>query len=358
MAIKGEEILLREQAILDEIIQYYLDTREAISARTLSKISRLALSPTTIRNLMEDLSAEGLLTTEGATRGRVPTQKAFVVYVTRLSEHPVAPSPVGPQVDVMEEGRLPRLPSVVGRIGRALAAETGFAALAALPERDRYPLDWASFAALPKRQVLVSVGTTFGDVWSKVLVAPEPFPDDLLQQVGRFVNETYRGQAIEAIRRDVMSGEPKRLLQDMPSLGAAFRMLRRAFEWPDEPDRPVWGMEHFCSIPECQGPQQLLRIHNALTAPDFLMHALARARHIQGGWVAIGTETGYPGLENCALVAYPFGLGDWQAQLAVLGPMRMDYGRVFGLTVRSAEALSGYLHEMAEGSGNDGHPAH
>jgi heat-inducible transcriptional repressor len=351
MAIKGVDILRREQAILEEIIQYYMDTHEAISARTLSKISRLALSPTTIRNLMEDLSAEGLLTTEGATRGRVPTQKAFVVYVTRLGEHPVPQPARAPEMVPMQEGRSPLLHAVVHQVGRFLVGETGCAALAALPERDRYPLDWVQFAALPGRQVLVTVGTLFGDVWSKVLIATEPFPDELLREVGRFINEHYRGRAIEVVRRDIMAGEPKQVLAEMPSLGAAFRMLRRAFEWQDEPDRPVWGMESFYGIPECQDPRQLLHIHRALDDPDFIAHTLVRARQIQGGWIAIGTETGYAGLENCALAAFPFGHGDWQGRLAVLGPMRMDYARVFSLVARSAEVVSQYLGEMVESAG-------
>lgn len=350
MTIKGAEILRREQAILDEIIQYYMAHHEAISARTLSKISRLALSPTTIRNLMEDLSAEGLLTTEGVTRGRVPTQKAFTIYVTRLAERPVPKAAKVPAVEPMEEGRPPRLHAVVRQLGRFLAHETGCAVVAALPERDRYPLDWVQFASLPKRQVLVTVGSLFGDVWSKVLVAAEPFPDDLLREVGRFINETYRGRAIETIRSDIMAGEPKRLLEDMPSLGAAFRMLRRAFEWDDEPDRHLWGMENFYTIPECNTPEQLLRIHRALGEPDFQERVLARARRIQDGWIAIGTETGHRGLENCALVAYPFGLWEWQGRLGVLGPMRMDYGQVFGLTARSAEIITQYLRDMAEGA--------
>jgi heat-inducible transcriptional repressor len=358
MASKAADIRQREQAILDEIIQYYLERHEAISARTLSKISRLALSPTTIRNLMEDLSAEGFLTTEGVTRGRVPTQKAFVVYVTRLGEQPAPPPPPEPPSAAMEEGHLPRLHTVVEQVGRTLAAETGCAVVAALPERDRYPLDWASFAALPKRQVLVSVGTLFGDVWSKVLIAAEPFPDELLQQVGRLVNENYRGRAIEAIRRDVMSGGPKRLLEDMPSLGAAFRMLRRAFEWDEEPDRPVWGMENFYRVPECCDAEQMLQIHRAVEDPDLLERTLPRARPIQGGRIAIGTEMGYPGLEVCALVAFPFGLGDWGGTLAVLGPMRMDYPGVFSLTARSAEAISAYLREMAEGATHHPGSAH
>jgi heat-inducible transcriptional repressor len=350
MANKDVELLQREQAILEEIIRYYMDTHEAISARTLSKISSLALSPTTIRNLMEDLSAEGLLSTEGATRGRVPTEKAFVVYVSRLGEHPV-PAPTRlPKGMPMEEGRPPRLYAVLRQVGQFLADETGCAAVAALPRRDRYPLDWVRFASLPGRQVLVTVGTSFGDVWSKVLMAAGPFPEELLQQVGRFINEHYRGHAIEAVRQDIMAGEPKGLLEQMPSLGAAVRMLRRAFEWQDEPDRHLWGLENFFDLPEFTGPRELRRVHRALSDPDLLQRTLEHARPIQGGWIAIGSETGYPGLEQCALAAYPFGHGEWQGRLAVLGPMRMDYPRVFGLVARSADVVTQYLGEMAAGA--------
>ncbi len=345
-----EELLRREQAILEEIIQYYMDKHEAISARTLSKISRLALSPTTIRNLMEDLSAEGFLTTEGVTRGRVPTQKAFAIYVTRLGKRPREVQVHPPPIEAMEEGHPPRLQAVVRSLGRFLADETGCAALAMLPERDRYPVDWVRFVAVAEREVLVTVKTMFGDVWSKVLLANERFPEDLLRQVADFINENYRGSAIEAIRADVMSGEPKRVLQDMPSLGAAFRMLRKAFEWEHEPERPMWGLEHFFRIPELQHPAQLLHIHQATSDPHFLPRALARARRIEGGWIAIGTETGYAGLEECALVGFPFGLWDWQGRLAVLGPMRMDYARVFGLTARCAEEISDHLKDAAAGS--------
>jgi heat-inducible transcriptional repressor len=348
---KGEQIVQREQAILDEIIQYYMHHHEAISARTLAKISRLELSPTTIRNLMEDLSADGLLATEGATRGRVPTQKAFIVYVTRLGERPALQAPRAPQVPAMAEGRPVRLHAVVRQVGRFVSSEAGCAVLAALPHRDRYPLDWVQFAALPKRQVLVSVGTLFGDVWSKVLLAAEPFPDELLREVARFINEHYRGRAIEAVRRDIMAGEPKSLLEDMPSLGAAFRMLRRAFEWDDEADRPQWGLEHFFGFPECNDPRRLALIQRAIGDPEFLPRTLARARPIREGWIAIGTEIGQPGLEGCALVASAFGLGEWQGQLAVLGPMRMDYASVFGLVTRSTQTVSQFLREMAAGAG-------
>ena len=350
MATRAYEVPQREHAILEEIIQYYLDRHEAISARTLAKISRLSLSPTTIRNLMEDLSTAGLLTTEGVTRGRIPTQKAFAIHVARLGERKVQPKARPPQIAAMEEGKPERLQAVVHQMGRFLAGQTGCLALAALPQHDRYPLDWVRFASMPDRQVLVTLRTLFGDLWCKLLVSADPFPDDLLEEVGRFINTTYRGRTLAAIRNDIMAGEPKELLASMPSLGAAFRMLRKAFEWEQGRDRPTWGTDNLYRIPELHVPEQLLSIHRALSDAEFLSDTLQRGRRVNGGWIAIGTETGYPGLENCALTGYPFGWRNWQGLVAVLGPMRMNYAQVFGLTAECAGVIDRFLQNSAAGA--------
>lgn len=345
MAMKGEDTLKREQAILEEIIRYYMDRHEAISARTLSKISRLALSPTTIRNLMEDLSEEGFLTTEGVSRGRIPTQKAFAIHVTQLGDRP-PPTPADtPNITAMEEGEPPLLPSAVHQIGRYLEQHSGCAVCISLPRKDLYPLDWVRFSSIPYNQVLVSMRTLFGDLWSKVLISSDPFPEELLREVGRFINENYRGRTLEAIRDDIMAGEPKDLLADMPSLGAAFRMLRKAFEWNEEPKHRVWGMDNLYRMPECQDSELLVLIHKALEDPGFLTATLERARRVGGGWISLGTETGYAGLEMCALVGYPFAWREWRGLLGILGPMRMNHANVLGLAATAGQALGEHLED-------------
>lgn len=343
MARKETDPFAREMAILDEIIQYYVAHHEAISARTLSKISSLALSPTTIRNLMEDLSADGFLTAEGVTRGRIPTQKAFAIYVTRLDRRKVQPKQPPPQIAVLEEGRTPTLAEVLDQVGRFLAAETGCVVLAELPPRDRYPINWVRLVSTPGDRVLVVLQTLYGDLWSKLLVAGSPFPEGLLEEVTRFINGRYHGHPSEQVRADIMSGEPKELLADMPSLGAAFRMLRKAFEWDDTPSSRVWGRQALFDLPEVADAAHLKALDALLQRSDLVSGALASGRVVDEGRVAIGTETGLDVLENFALVGFPFGRGRWQGMLAVLGPMRLEYPSVVGLTAQSARALSDHL---------------
>lgn len=328
----------RELAILEEIIQYYLVHHEAISARTLAKVSRLALSPTTIRNLMEDLSAEGFLTSAGVPRGRVPTQKAFGIYVTRLTPTPAH----GQAASRPPAQHLPTLDAALDQVGSELAQQTGCVALAAFPSADAYPLGWVHFGAVPGSRVLVAVNTLLDDLWSKVLETATPFPDDLLREVVSFINERYRGAPLRRIRQDIMAGEPKEMLDRLPSLGAAFRMLRKAFEWDPAPQR-VWGRENLFLMQAGQDARQLYLLQQALADPDLLRRGLGLARGVAGAQVALGTETGYEGLEECAIIGHAFGAGEWEGNLGVLGPMGMDYSRVLDAVTLAARTLSDFV---------------
>jgi heat-inducible transcriptional repressor len=339
-----DRLLEREAQILEEIIQYYLKHQEAVSARTLSKISRLDLSPTTIRNLMEDLSSGGFLTSEGVPRGRIPTQKAFTIYVTRLGGRPARGHP--PELRLQGRDGLPYLLEALEQVGLSLAEHTGWVAVASLPPRDRYPLDWVRLDNVPRKQVLVTLRTAFGDLWSKLIPATTPFPDDLLQQVTQYINSSYRRAPLERIRRDVMAGEPKDVLERMPSLGAAFRLLRRAFEWEDGPESRNWGREHLLRSAQGQDPQRLMLFARILSDPLLLPNARANGRAVESGWVSIGTETGYRGLEDCSIVGHPFRVDGWEGQLGVLGPMGMNYGHALQLTTQAAEALTGLLVDL------------
>ena len=349
--MKQETREQRQRAILTEIVQFYLTRQEAISARPRSKLSSLSLSPTTIRNLMEDLSLEGFLTSEGVSRGRIPTQKAFTIYVTRL--RPEAPEP-GHEAPVMEmegEDGFPTLEGALEKVGHFLAEQTGFMALVSLPEKDRYPLHWVRLVNIADDRVLVAVQSLFGDLWSKVIRATEPLPASVLKEAEWQICRRYHGTPIERIRNDIMSGAPKAFLEETPSMGAIFRLLRQAFDWEKGPGWKVWGMENLYGVPEYQEPEKMLRLHHALEDPNLLHQVLKNGRAVDAGRVSIGTETGYDGLEDSSVVGYPFAYNGWGGTIALLGPMRMDYPFIFQLVAGAARTLETSLQDIRANAG-------
>src|SRR3982751_113501 len=84
----SEELSKRELRVLDAVIRSYVETAEPAGSRTLSRRFGLGVSPATIRNTMSDLEEKGFLFHPHTSAGRVPTNKAYRLYVDSLLTFP------------------------------------------------------------------------------------------------------------------------------------------------------------------------------------------------------------------------------------------------------------------------------
>jgi transcriptional regulator of heat shock response len=80
------ELTERKLKILQAIISDFIQTAEPVGSRTLSKKYELEISPATIRNEMADLEDMGYLTHPHTSAGRVPSDKAYSLYVNNLMD--------------------------------------------------------------------------------------------------------------------------------------------------------------------------------------------------------------------------------------------------------------------------------
>ena len=71
----------REREVLTTIIEAYIASAAPVGSRIVSKRSSLGLSAASIRNIMADLTEAGYLEQPHTSAGRVPTAKAFRLYL-------------------------------------------------------------------------------------------------------------------------------------------------------------------------------------------------------------------------------------------------------------------------------------
>src|SRR5882757_6691893 len=84
----AERCTARQRAILTAIVESYIDTGEPVGSGTIARMPQpeiSGLSPATVRNEMAALADEGLLEQPHTSAGRVPTARAFRMYVEQLS---------------------------------------------------------------------------------------------------------------------------------------------------------------------------------------------------------------------------------------------------------------------------------
>ena len=78
------ELSERERRVLEAVVRSYVETAEPAGSRTISRRSGIGVSPATVRNTMADLEEKGFLFHPHTSAGRIPTDKAYRVYVDDL----------------------------------------------------------------------------------------------------------------------------------------------------------------------------------------------------------------------------------------------------------------------------------
>jgi heat-inducible transcriptional repressor len=96
--------------------------------------------------------------------------------------------------------------------------------------------------------------------------------------------------------------------------------------------------------PEFNDPQRIRDLFGALETKERLLEVLDRMLGSSGVSVAFGDEVDEPGLRRCALVATHYGGPDSpMGTLGVIGPVRMDYGRVIPLVDYFSQVMTDRL---------------
>src|SRR5438067_9152887 len=118
----------RARQILYHAVTEYVATGEPVGSRTLAKKSGMELSPASIRNVLADLEELGYLHQPHTSAGRVPTDKAFRLFIDAMME-------VRQLTDAENATILQRFneieagPNFLRETGRLLSELTGTAAL-------------------------------------------------------------------------------------------------------------------------------------------------------------------------------------------------------------------------------------
>src|SRR3990172_6213792 len=76
----------RSRAIFKRIVETYLATGEPVGSRNLSRALPMTLSPASVRNVMSDLEAPGLIYAPHTSAGRLPTQSGLRLFIDGLLE--------------------------------------------------------------------------------------------------------------------------------------------------------------------------------------------------------------------------------------------------------------------------------
>jgi len=317
----------REREILTAIVETFIATGEPVGSRTLSRSNKEGLSSASIRNVMADLAEAGFLEQPHTSAGRVPSAQAYRYYVEQITGQA--------HISHEDEGTIQQyfhgisdVQEFMERTSHVLSLLSSGVGVAVAATGPRNALDHVYFSRLTTNKILAVVVARSGLVRDRVLRTSRDFSQAELETASRYINENFRGWAIESVRAEIdrrlqsERSEYDRLMQSIEE-------LYRSGALAPEPAAQTVFVEGASNLVASEEDKERLReMLHLLEEKERVVELLsayldARQEAVR---VVIGLEDAVPQMRNFVLIGAPAHVGDEVVgSLAVIGPTRMDY---------------------------------
>ena len=327
----GRELSAREREIVNLIVCAYIETGEPVGSRTISRMRHLSLSPATIRNVMADLADDGFLAQPHTSAGRVPTDKAFRSFASSVSAKPLS-SPERDRIfsQMNSAESLDEQVSAASRILTEMTQNVGIAA--ALPASSQ-ELEHLELIGLSGKRVLMILATRDKMVSNRVVTLDRDLPQDELTRLRNYVNIEFAGWTLERARAELL----RRIDAERAAYDAFLQHLtllchKGLLVADRDPRVEMDGASYLVGLDLHLTRERMRDLFRALEEKKHVVAMLDRFLDASQGQVGIhvGLEEAHPAMRELTLIGVTIDLPSGvRARVAVLGPMRMHYERVF-----------------------------
>jgi heat-inducible transcriptional repressor len=333
----------RQEEVLRAVVASYVADATPVGSATLSQVLTSRLSSASIRSTLAELGDLGLLEQPHTSAGRVPTQSGLRLFIDRLLPEPRVSDLDRRAIDfeVEEAG-----PASLARVAsRLLSERTHLLGFAVAPRVQRLILQHVSLVRLGGQRILAVLVSTTGAAHQRVIEDPARLDQHQLDQAAGLLNQRVVGLTLPEVRAALEHEARDQRRQADRLLAIALALGSRALSADESEgdDLVIATRLALLDQPEYQDPERLRELFEAVETKERLLEVIDRMLEDRGVHVALGDEVDEPALHRCALVAAPYGGDAPVGAIGVIGPSRMDYGRVMALVDYFSKALTDKL---------------
>ena len=338
-----ESLNERERKVLEAIVQSYVETAEPVGSRVLARRFGLGVSAATIRNAMSDLEDKGYLFHPHTSAGRVPTDRAYRLYVDALMG---SPRITREERDVLREGLShgSAVTEVLRRAAEVLGVLSQELGVAVAPSLDAAVLERLDLVSVSAERLLLVLTLKSGVVRTIFVHVPGSLHPDAIVSIALVLNDRLAGLTLREIRatltdrlRDsARTPSESELLDIFLATGEAIFDLQA-----DAGETVVLGHTSvLADQPEFSGARMKSLIE--LTEQRDVLRRVLGQRSAGSLTITIGGEN-EPQLANLTLVTSPYRAGPLTGVIGVLGPTRMPYEKVVALVEHTSKMVGDLL---------------
>lgn len=332
----------RKFLILQAIIDDYIMTAVPVGSRTISRKSGMGVSPATIRNEMSDLEELGYLDQPHTSAGRIPSVKAYRLYVDQLLKVGQVSREDAERIHLHMNMRSAQVEQLIRRAAQVLSDMTQYTALVVAPQMHTMCIVRVQLVQISSNSALMIVVTNAGLLKDAVIRIPEGLSSDHLYQISQMLTEQLSGLTLMEMRRR-FAEIFKNLKEHRRLLASVLDALENRLVESETGELVVDGGVNLLHYPEYSDVEKARNFLAVLESKEKLYPLLRRAGGVEFS-IRIGPENDLPELSECSLVTATYRMGEGvTGTLGIIGPTRMNYSRVISVLDFMGRALSDML---------------
>jgi len=329
----------REQTVLLGLVDLYLLTGKPIGSNTLKENGFDHISSATIRNYFAKLEEQGMLKQQHSSGGRIPTSLAYKFY----ANHHINCREIDPADFEMLNKQLNQdtreIASYLQNASELLSNLTQGAIFLSSPRFDQDLITDIKLIKIDIKRCLCVLVTDFGLVHTEILYTPKKLSSFSLRRI-----ESYFHFRMTGLDRPKLNKQEEEIaIQFYNEI-----LLRHIVDYSNFSSEDIYktGFSKLIRFPEFRDATVLATGLSIFENTEYMRILLNECTKLGDLKFWIGNDLDHSGAStlHSSIIAVPYFIhGKPVGAIALLGPIRMPYPKIFGIMRGFSEVLSKML---------------
>ena len=327
----------RKKKILQIIIEDYISSAEPVGSRTIARKYDLGLSPATIRNEMSDLELLGYLEQPHTSAGRIPSAQAYRFYVDALIEPGTLTDNDMALIDGWYNERRRNIDDIFQSTAKILSRMTQNVSMVLTNQQTIANFCYLKFLPLDSQHAILCIVADDGSIDTNVVDIPLGMSSEEMDYLAGKMSKLLEDRNLSDISVEILQNVHTDVVEDKLIFSSLLQAVRKMTGRRQEQKIFLGGTKQLLNQPEFRDVERVRNLLGILEEEKVLKDLLQGGED-SGLKVTIGSENKFTGIQDCSMVQATYRLnGQIVGTMAVLGPTRMEYGKVI--------SVMDYLHK-------------
>lgn len=327
----------RKKKILQIIIEDYISSAEPVGSRTIARKYDLGLSPATIRNEVSDLELLGYLEQPHTSAGRIPSAQAYRFYVDALIEPGTLTDNDMALIDGWYNERRRNIDDIFQSTAKILSRMTQNVSMVLTNQQTIANFCYLKFLPLDSQHAILCIVADDGSIDTNVVDIPLGMSSEEMDYLAGKMSKLLEDRNLSDISVEILQNVHTDVVEDKLIFSSLLQAVRKMTGRRQEQKVFLGGTKQLLNQPEFRDVERVRNLLGILEEEKVLKDLLQGGED-SGLKVTIGSENKFTGIQDCSMVQATYRLnGQIVGTMAVLGPTRMEYGKVI--------SVMDYLHK-------------